>query len=195
MSYRDSFVDVYQHCYSVCQSNRISMYMYDDSCRPSSLLSTERRKFEDVDKEGRRRIVGTKESTTADLPFVCNDVGPCSVIKIIWCFLLFDLHMYLWWWKMVVDCVHKLINQFSLNQMIDRSVDWSIGSIGSIDRSIDRSISRMADGCPPPVPNSWIRHWLFLYFDAWTQPIAFHKIIRPNPTHEWTLAMAVSESA
>ena len=31
---------------------------------------------EDVDKEGRRRIVGTKEATTADLPFVCNDVGP-----------------------------------------------------------------------------------------------------------------------
>jgi len=41
-------------------------------------------------------------------------------------FLLFDLHIYLWWWKMVVDCVHKLINQFPLNQMIGRPVDWSI---------------------------------------------------------------------
>jgi len=51
---------------------------------------------------------------------------------------------------MVVDCVHKLINQFPLNQMIDRPVDWSIGLIGSIDRSINRSIFLWPTAAPPP---------------------------------------------
>ena len=65
-------------------------------------------------------------------------------------FLLFDLHMYLWWWKMVVDFVHKLINHFPLNQMIDPPIDWSIGSI---------DFPYGLYGCPlPPVPKSWIRH-------------------------------------
>jgi len=56
---------------------------------------------------------------------------------------------------MVVDCVHKLINQFPLNQMIDRQVNWSTGSIGSDRLSIDR-FPVWPTAAPPPfqIPGS-----------------------------------------